>query len=473
MVRLRIKACTFHVMIQENSMANKVIRAERMGVEPEGKLLISMSAPLCISMLVQALYNIVDSIFVSRIDEAALAALSLAFPIQSLMISFASGTAVGMNALLSRSLGERNHELAQKACYNGIFLEICSAIVFGLFGLFGVTAFFKVQTANPVIIDYGYQYLSIVSGFSIFFILEMTFERLLQATGNSFYNMISQTAGAVFNCIFDPIMIFGLLGFPRLGIKGAAIATVSGQLLACILALIFNIRHNKDVSVIWKKFKPEWTVIKKIYEVGIPSIVMQSITSITTYVLNQILIVYSEAAVTVYGIYFKLQSFIFMPCFGLNNGMIPIIGYNYGAKKKSRIMNTIKYAVLSSTAVMVLGTVLFAAIPGPLLSLFNASGELMSLGKIALRIIGFHFIFAGFNIVIASVYQALGNGIYALITAVLRQIIVILPAAYLLGKAFGINAVWWAFPIAEVVATATNIFLFKKIYNERICPLDY
>ena len=457
----------------EEIMAGKVIRAERMGTEPEGKLLLSMSAPLCISMLVQALYNIVDSIFVSRIDEAALAAVSLAFPVQSLMISFASGTAVGMNAYLSRSLGSGHKDIAQKACYNGIFLELCNAIVFGLFGIFGTAAFFKVQTGNQAIIDYGVEYLSIVCGCSFAFIFEMTFERLLQATGNSFYNMISQTAGAVFNCIFDPILIFGLLGFPKLGMKGAAIATVTGQLLACILALIFNIKHNKDVDVIWKKFKPEGEIIKKIYEVGIPSIVMQSITSITTYVLNQILIVYSEAAVTVYGIYFKLQSFVFMPCFGLNNGMVPIIGYNYGAKKKSRIMNTIKYAVVSCTVVMLLGTALFALIPEPLLKLFNASGELMDLGKIALRIIGTHFIFAGFNIVIGSVYQALGNGVYSLITSVLRQIVVILPVAYFLGKAFGVNAVWYAFPIAEIVATATNIFLFKKIYKDRIVPLEY
>jgi len=452
-------------------MAAKEIRAERMGTEPTGKLLFSMSAPICISMLVQALYNIVDSIFVSRIDEQALAAVSLAFPIQSLMISFAVGTGVGMTALLSRSLGEGKKDMAQKACDNGIFLQLCNSLAFALFGIFGAMAFFQVQTNNPIIVGYGTEYLSIVCTLSVGFILEVTFERTLQATGNSFYSMISQTCGAVFNCIFDPILIFGLAGFPKLGIKGAAIATVSGQFVAAILAFIFNVKKNKEVSVIWNKFKPEGHVIKLIYEVGIPSIIMQSITSVTTYVLNQILIVYSEAAVTVYGIYFKLQSFIFMPVFGINNGMVPIIGYNYGAKLKDRIISTIKYAVASATVLMLIGVVLFVAIPGSLLSLFNAGDELMALGSKALRIIGFHFIFAGFNITIASVYQALGNGVYSLITSVLRQIVVILPVAYFLGKLFGVDAVWFAFPIAEIVATTVNIILFKKTYNDKIKPL--
>lgn len=453
-------------------MASKVIRAERMGTEPTGKLLLSMSAPLCISMLVQALYNIIDSIFVSRISESALAAVSLAFPIQSLMISFASGTAVGMNALLSRSLGEGKKDVAQDACYNGIFLELLNAIVFGLFGIFGCKMFFEAQTSNQVIIDFGVEYLSIVCGFSFAFIFEMTYERLLQATGNSFYNMISQCAGAIFNCIFDPILIFGLFGFPELGMKGAAIATVTGQLLACILALIFNLKKNKDVDVLWKKFKPSGRVIKEIYDVGIPSILMQSITSITTYVLNQILIVYSEAAVTVYGIYFKLQSFIFMPVFGLNNGMIPIVGYNYGARKRKRIMSTIQYAVLSATVVMVLGTLILALIPESLLKLFDAEGELLTLGKIALPIIGTHFILAGFNIVMSSVYQAVGNAGYSLIVSVMRQIVVILPVAYFLGTWAGVEAVWWAFPIAELVSTTLNIIFFKKIYENKICTLQ-
>ena len=452
-------------------MANKQIRAERMGTDPTGKLLFTMSTPICISMLVQALYNIVDSIFVSRIDEAALAAVSLAFPIQSLMISFAVGTAVGMASLLSRSLGEGNREWAQKSCDNGIFLQLCNALIFLLFGLFGAEAFFKVQTTNSVIIGYGTDYLSIVCIGSVAFIMEMTFERTLQATGNSFYSMISQSCGALFNCVFDPILIFGLCGFPKLGMKGAAIATVTGQVLAMILAMIFNIKRNKEISVIWKNFRPDGQIIKEVLAVGVPSIIMQSITSVTTYVLNQILIVYSEAAVTVYGIYFKLQSFIFMPCFGINNGMVPIVGYNYGARKKDRIMSTIKYAIISSTVIMVIGMLLFALIPGTLLGFFNAKGELMDLGQIALRIIGFHFVLAGFNIVLGSVYQAIGNGVYSLIISLVRQIVVILPVAYLLGKLFGVTAIWYAFPIAEIIAAALNAYLFSKIYKDRIEPL--
>ena len=452
-------------------MKSEAIHADRMGTEPTGKLLFSMSAPLCISMLVQALYNIVDSIFVSRIDEQALAATSLAFPVQSLMISFAVGMAVGMAALLSRSLGEGNRRHAQEACYNGIFIELIGAVIFLLFGLFGTRWFFTTQTSNPVIIEYGVTYLSTVCTLSVGFILEVVFERVLQSTGNTIYNMISQGCGAIFNCIFDPILIFGLCGFPAMGIRGAALATVTGQFLAMILAMIFNITKNHDVSVIWKSFRPQGTIIKEILTVGVPSFFMQAITSVTTYLMNSILIAYSEAAVTVYGVYFKLQSFIFMPIFGMNSGMVPIIAYNYGARKKERIISTLKYAVIAATAIMLCGTLLFNLFPGWFMQLFNAEGELLEIGKIALAIISIHFIFAGFNIVILSAYQALGNGMYALIVSVLRQLVVILPAAFILGKLFGVNAVWWSFPIAEVVSTIVNIVLFKKIYNDKIAPL--
>lgn len=454
-------------------MKSKAVSADRMGTEPTGKLLFSMSAPLCISMLVQALYNIVDSIFVSRIDEQALAATSLAFPVQSLMISFAVGMAVGMAALLSRSLGEGNRQHAQAACYNGIFIELCGAVVFLLFGLFGTRWFFSTQTTNPVIIEYGVTYLSIVCTFSVGFILEVVFERVLQATGNTIYNMIGQCCGAIFNCIFDPILIFGLCGFPAMGIKGAAIATVSGQFLAMILAMVFNITKNHDVSVIWKHFRPQGTVIKQILSVGVPSFFMQAITSVTTYLMNSILIAYSEAAVTVYGIYFKLQSFIFMPIFGMNSGMVPIIAFNYGARKKDRIISTMKYAVIAATAIMACGTLLFNLFPGWFMELFNAEGELLEIGSVALAIIAFHFIFAGFNIVVLSTYQALGNGIYALIISVLRQLVLILPAAYILGKTAGVNAIWWAFPIAEVISTIVNVLLFRKIYRDKIIPLTH
>lgn len=449
-------------------MKTKAINADRMGTESTGKLLFSMSAPLCLSMLVQALYNIVDSIFVSRISEQALAATSLAFPIQSLMISFSVGMAVGMAALLSRSLGEGNRQKAQDACYNGIFIALCGAVVFLLFGLFGTKWYFSTQTSNPVIMQYGTDYLSIVCSLSIGFILEVTFERVLQATGNTFYNMLSQCCGAIFNCIFDPILIFGLCGFPAMGIKGAAIATVAGQFLAMILAVVFNICRNHDVSVIWKNFKPQMSVIREILSVGVPSFFMQAITSIVTYIMNSILIAYSEAAVTVYGVYFKLQSFILMPIFGMNSGMVPIIAYNYGAKKKDRIISTMKYAVIASTCIMLLGTLLFNIFPEWFMKLFNADGELLALGSRALAIISFHFIFAGFNIVVLSAYQALGNGTYALIISILRQIVILLPAAFILGKVFGINALWWCYPIAEAATTVVNIFLLRKTYNDKI-----
>ncbi len=449
-------------------MKTKAINADRMGTESTGKLLFSMSAPLCLSMLVQALYNIVDSIFVSRISEQALAATSLAFPIQSLMISFSVGMAVGMAALLSRSLGEENRQKAQDACYNGIFIALCGAVVFLLFGLFGTKWYFSTQTSNPVIMQYGTDYLSIVCSLSIGFILEVTFERVLQATGNTFYNMLSQCCGAIFNCIFDPILIFGLCGLPAMGIKGAAIATVAGQFLAMILAVVFNICRNHDVSVIWKNFKPQMSVIREILSVGVPSFFMQAITSIVTYIMNSILIAYSEAAVTVYGVYFKLQSFILMPIFGMNSGMVPIIAYNYGAKKKDRIISTMKYAVIASTCIMLLGTLLFNIFPEWFMKLFNADGELLALGSRALAIISFHFIFAGFNIVVLSAYQALGNGTYALIISILRQIVILLPAAFILGKVFGINALWWCYPIAEAATTVVNIFLLRKTYNDKI-----
>lgn len=452
-------------------MSKTANHSERMGTEPVGKLLFSMSAPLCISMLVQALYNIVDSIFVSRIDEQALAATSLAFPIQSFMISFSVGMAVGMSALLSRSLGERNKTRAQEACNNGIFIELCGAVIFTLFGLFGTKWFFSTQTNNPVIIQYGVDYLSIVCTFSIGLILEIIFERVLQSTGNTIYNMISQGCGAIFNCIFDPILIFGLFGFPKMGIRGAAIATVAGQFLAMLLALIFNIKRNHDVSVIWKHFKPSANVIRQILSVGIPSFIMQAITSVTTYIMNSILIAYSEAAVTVYGIYFKLQSFVFMPIFGMNNGMIPIIAFNYGAKNRERILTTIKYAVITATLIMATGTFLFNVFPGWFMKLFNAGGELLTLGTTALAIISLHFLFAGFNIVILSTYQALGNGVYALIISVLRQLVILVPAAYILGKIFGVESIWWCFPIAEFISTIANVFLYRKIYREKIEPL--
>lgn len=453
-------------------MKQQLANADRMGTEPIRKLLISMSAPLCISMLFSALYNVVDSIFVSRIGEQALAATSLAFPVQTLMTAFSLGMSVGMTTLISRSLGEGSKKQAQEACYNGIFIALCGTALFTLFGLFGARAFFAAQTSNPTIIEYGTTYTSIICSFSIFAIFGVTFERVLQATGNTIYNMISQSVGAIFNCIFDPILIFGLCGFPAMGIKGAAIATIAGQLIGMIIALVLNVKKNQDVSVIWKKFRPRWEIIKEILSVGIPSFFMQAITSVTTYLMNLILISLSEAAVTLFGIYFRLQTFIALPMFGISNAMVPIIAYNYGAKDKIRITDTVKHAVLITTVIMACGTAIFCSSPTWLLKLFNAQGELLELGRIALVILSLSFIFAGINTIIQSTYQALGNGMEALIISILRQVVFILPTAYMFGKVFGKYYIWWAFPLAELISIIVNLFMFKKINKEKINILD-
>ena len=456
--------------MNENEVKNPV-NENKMGVQPVGSLLVKMGAPMCASMLVQALYNIIDSIFVSRIGPDAMTAISLAFPIQMLMVSFASGTAVGINAMLSKALGEKNHKQVQNAALNGVFLEFLTAVAFCLFGIFGARAYFASQTSTANVVKLGTEYLSIVTIGSFAFILEMTFERLLQSTGRTFVTMITQATGAIINIIFDPILIFGLFGFPKLDMKGAAIATVFGQVVAASMALIFNLKKNHEISLDFKGFKPNWSAIKRIYSVGLPSIIMQSINSVTTYLLNMILIGFSEVAVTALGIYFKLQSFFFMPVFGLNNAMIPIIAYNYGARKKERILGTIKYAILIAMSIMVAGLLLFNIFPGALLGLFNANEELLAIGIPALRIISYSFIGAGFSIVLLSVYQALGNGVYSLIVSLLRQIIVLVPVAYLLSKVAGLSGVWWAYPIAELISVLVNIVLFRKIYKVKISTL--
>lgn len=449
-------------------MKQQFASAERMGTEPIRKLLISMSAPLCISMLFSALYNVVDSIFVSRIGEQALAATSLAFPVQTLITAFSLGMSVGMTTLISRSLGEGNREQAQKACYNGIFIALCGAAVFTLFGIFGAKAFFSAQTANYTIIEYGTTYTSIICSFSVFTVLGVTFERVLQATGNTIYNMISQSIGAIFNCIFDPILIFGLCGFPAMGIKGAAIATVAGQLLGMIIALVLNIKKNQDVSVIWSKFRPQWEIIKEILSVGVPSFFMQAITSVTTYLMNLILISLSEAAVTLFGIYFRLQTFVALPMFGISNAMVPIIAYNYGAKDKKRIKDTVKHAIIITTIIMACGTAIFCLFPSQLLKLFNAQGELLELGTTAFVILSLSFILAGINTIIQSTYQALGNGMEALIISILRQVVFILPTAYAFGKIFGKYYIWWAFPLAELISIIVNLFMYMKVSKNKL-----
>lgn len=440
----------------------------KMGTMPVNKLLVSMSLPMIASMLVQALYNVVDSVFVAQISENALTAVSLAFPIQSLMIAVSSGTCVGINALLSRSLGEKRQKEANLSAVNGVFLAFVSYLVFALMGILGSHLFFASQTENREIVEFGTQYLTICLIFSFGIFMEMTFERIMQSTGRTIYSMVTQGTGAIINIILDPIMIFGLFGFPRLGIRGAAIATVTGQIIAMILAVWFNHKKNRDVQLSFKGFKPDGRIIAKIYEVGVPSIVMQSIVSIMTFGMNKILIMFPETAVSVLGIYFKLQSFIFMPIFGLNNGVIPIVAYNYGAGHKKRIMDTIKLSTFIAVGIMLIGLIIFQVFPEGLLKLFNASDHMLEVGVPALRIISTSFLFAGYCIILGSVFQALGNGVYSLIVSVARQLLCILPLAYVFARVAGLHAVWYSFPLAELISVTLTTILFRRIYVKKL-----
>lgn len=454
---------------ERNTEVNKdESRENKMGTMPVNELLISMSLPMMISMLVQALYNVVDSIFVSRISENALTAVSLAFPIQSLMIALGAGTGVGVNALLSRSLGEKDYKRVNASAENGIFLAGINFLVFLIIGFFAVRPFYCSQTNDAEIITYGIQYLTIACCFSFGLYTQFIFERLLQSTGKTFYTMITQATGAVINIILDPIFIFGLCGAPRLGVAGAAIATVIGQIVAGILAMIINHKVNDEIHLSVKGFRPSVRVIGQIYTVGIPSIIMQSIGSIMVYGMNRILIAFSSTATAVFGVYFKLQSFVFMPVFGLNNGMVPIIAYNYGARQKERMIKTMKLSILYALVIMTVGLVIFQVFPDKLFMLFDASEHMLSMGIPALRIISFHFLLAAFGIVCTSVFQALGNGVYSMIVSICRQLVVLLPAAYILAQFGDVNYVWWAFPIAEAVSMMLTIVFMIMINKKTI-----
>ena len=434
----------------------------KMGIMPVNRLLLTMSLPMMASMLVQALYNIVDSIFVSRISENALTAVSLAFPIQSVMIAMGAGMGVGVNAILSRSLGEKDYNSVNRSALNGIFLSLVNYIIFVFVGIFAVRPFYMSQTADPEIIGYGTDYLTLVCCLSFGVYFQFIFERLLQSTGRTFATMITQTMGAVINMVLDPIFIFGLLGMPAMGVKGAALATVIGQIVAAIFAFILNLRINTDIRLRFSGFRPDPDIIKKIYSVGLPSIIMQSIGSIMVYGLNKILIAFSSTATAVFGVYFKLQSFVFLPVFGLNNGMVPILAYNYGARRRDRMTGTIKYAIIYAFIIMSAGTAVFWIFADKLLILFAASDHMMSMGIPALRIISIHFPIASFCIIIGSVFQALGRAVYSMINSIMRQVVVLLPVAYLLSLTGNVNNVWWSFPIAEIMSfTVTMIFLLK------------
>ena len=443
-----------------------------MGVMPVRKLIISMSLPMMISMLVQALYNIVDSVYVARLSESALTAVTLAFPLQNLMIALGSGTGVGINALLSRSLGQKRFDKSDAAANTGLLLTCFNTIVFVFVGLFVASWFIRTQTADPEIITYGSTYLKIVTCFSFGIFFQMTFERLLQSTGLTIYSMVSQAAGAIINIILDPIMIFGMFGLPKFGVAGAAYATVIGQVCAAALGLIMNLKFNREINFSFEKIlHPEAKIVKQIYIVGIPSILMMSIGSLMTYLMNRILIAFSTTATAVFGVYFKLQSFFFMPVFGLNNGLIPVLAYNYGARSRSRIDEALKFSLMVAFGIMCLGTVIMNLFPSQLLGFFNAGEDMLAIGVPALHIISIHFPIAAICIVLGSIFQAFSQSVYSLIISIGRQLVILIPAAWLLAQTGNVNNVWWCFMIAETASLVLSLIFFRKIYNRLVVTL--
>ena len=448
------------------------VKENKMGTMPIGKLVFNMSLPMMVSMLVQALYNIVDSIFVAKLSENALTAVSLAFPLQTLLIAVGTGTGVGMNALLSKSLGEKNFKKANKTATNAAFIYALSYIVFLILGFTIVKPFYRSQvgSADAEIMTMGVDYLSTVMIFSFGIFTQVFFERLLTSTGRTIFSMTSQLSGALTNIILDPILIFGMFGFPKMGVTGAAVATVIGQCVAGIVAGTCNHKFNHEVKFEFKGFRPDLNIIGTIYAVGIPSIIMQSIGSIMTYCMNRILIEFSSTATAVFGVYFKLQSFFFMPVFGLNNGITPIIAYNYGARQRKRMTKTIKLSLFVAFCLTFIGFVLFESIPQVLLGMFNASDDLLKIGIPALRIIGVHYLIAWFCIIAGTVFQALGKAIFSMMVSIMRQLVVLIPAAYLLAKFGGLHMVWWSFPIAEImsfiVSTAFLIRIWRTVIKD-------
>lgn len=442
-------------------MVQETLRENKMGTMPENKLLLSMAVPMMISMLVQALYNIVDSIFVSRICEDALTAVSMAFPWQNIVISIAVGFGVGINALLSRALGQKNAERVNQVAVNGLLLAGLSYLLVLVAGLIGIRAYMRTQTDIETIVNYGITYLNIciLCSFGVF--IEITFERFLQATGRTVYSMITQLTGAITNIILDPILIFGLLGFPKLGIAGAAWATVIGQCVGAVVAVMLNHFKNPEVHLRLRHIRPNGRLMGEITAISIPSIIMSCISSLTCFVMNMILIAYSSTAVAVFGVYFKLQSFVFMPVFGLNNGMVPIIAYNYGAQKPERIHKTIRLGMVYAVAIMMVGLLVFQLIPKELLLMFDASDAMLEIGAPALRIMSLAFVFAGIGIVSGSSCQAFGYSVYSMLISIARQIVVLIPAAYLLSLTGVLRSIWFAFPIAEIFSLILSLFFLR------------
>ncbi|MBR4991685.1 MAG: MATE family efflux transporter [Clostridia bacterium] len=443
-------------------------KENRMGTEPINKLLFSMAIPIMLSMMVQALYNVVDSIFVAKLSEDALTAVSLGFPMQNLLIAFSTGLGVGINALLSRSLGEKNQYLVNQSACQGFFLQMCAAAVFMMVGVFGAGAFIRSQTQVASIIPDAITYLQICIGICPFLFVSIFFERLLQATGKTKLSMAAQMTGALINIVFDPICIF-LLDW---GVAGAAAATVFGQFCSAMLAMFLHFRYNKEIHLSFKGFRPNGHVIGGILGVGVPSIIMASIGSVMTYSMNRILDGFTSTAVAVFGVYFKLQSFIFMPVFGLNNAIVPIIAYNYGARRPDRMKKTIKLAVAVAVAIMVCGFTLMQLIPHVFLGMFDASADMLAIGVPALRTISISFLAAGACIIIGSTFQALGKGTYSMTVSIARQLVVLVPVAWLMSRTGNLNAVWWAFPIAEIMGVFCTVLFFLHLNKTIIKPLE-
>ena len=458
-------------MCKEIEMSTTTLQENKMGVMPVGKLLTNMALPMIASMLVQALYNVVDSVYVSQVSESAVTALSLAFPVQNLQIGFAVGIGVGVNSLLSKSLGEKNQEAANRAAGNGIVLMLMATALFMLFGIFGARPYFEMQSDVAETVEGGIAYTRICCLFCLGSFMEILGERLLQATGRTVHTMITQSTGAIINIVLDPIFIHGGFGIPAMGVAGAAVATVIGQWVAGMMALYFNEKLNPEVQFGKRYAKLDPNTVKNILTVGIPSIVMNGIGSIMNFGMNQILQGFTETATSVFGIYFKLQSFFFMPLFGLNNATISIVAFNYGARKPERITKTLKLAVGAALGLMVTGLVVFQLIPDVLLGLFNPSDTFLEIGRVALRTISWSFPVASVCIALGASFQALGNGMYSTITSLCRQLLVLLPVAYLLSLSGNVNLVWVSYPVAEVVSGTLTFVFFTRIYRQKIKPL--
>ena len=453
-------------------MNEETPRENRMGTEHIPSLLMKMALPMMLSMLVQALYNVVDSIFVAKISEDALTALSVAFPLQNLMIAFATGLGVGINSLLSRALGEQDREKADAAAGNGLFLELCAALLFVFIGFVLGPAFVRSQTSSAIVADYGITYVRICIGMGAFCFIAIFYERMLQATGKTHLAMIGQLVGALINIIFDPILIFGLLGFPKLGVAGAAIATVFGQFCGAMVSLAIHQKKNREIRITLSGLRPRSFTVRTILSVGIPSIIMGSIGSVMTYCVNRILDAFSSTAVAVFGVYFKLQSFFFMPVFGLNNAMVPLIAYNYGARRPARMKQTIRWAVIYACSIMAVGLLLMQLMPDVFLRLFDASDDMLRIGVPALRTISLAFVGAGYAIVLSSTFQALGKGLYSMFVSIARQLVVLVPVAWLLSRTGQLSAVWWAFPIAELMSALVSTLFFLHLKKTLLLPLE-